>query len=86
VYTATTSTDASPRAQGLSRDLAALIRERRAQDAGLGLPDAIVALELTREALLAESGVALAARRGVLAVALALAILVAGFAFFAMSQ
>jgi hypothetical protein len=86
VYTPTTIADPSPRAQALSRDLASLVERRRAQDPGLGVPDALVALELVKASMLEESGVALTGRRAVLVAIVALAVATAGMAFFLMSQ
>jgi hypothetical protein len=74
VYSRTTTTDPTPRIEALSRDVKALIKERRAQDPRLGVPDALAALELVKASLLEESGFPLAGRRAVL---LAMALLLA---------
>jgi len=86
VYTPTTITDASPRAQALSQEVAALINQRRTEDPSLGVPDSLVALELAKASLLQESGIPLAGRRLVLAALVALSLAVTGFfVFFLMS-
>ena len=86
MYTPTKITDPPPRAQALSYDLAALIKERRTQDPSLGVPDTLVALELAKTSLLEESGITLARGRFALVAAVALSAAVAGFALFLMSQ
>lgn len=82
VYTPTTFTDASRRAQALSQDVASLIRRRRSEDPSLGVPDALLALELAKASLLEESGIGLTGRRLLLAVAVALSVAVTGFSVF----
>jgi hypothetical protein len=86
VYTSTTIADPSPRAEALSRDVLALLRERRGQDPALGVLEALVALELVKASLLEESGVATAGRRIVLVAAAALALAVAASMIFVMSH
>lgn len=86
MYTATTLTDPPPRAKALSLALDAMIREQRERDPSLGVPDALVALELTKAALLEQSGVPVAGRRAALVVAAALAVAVAGFALFVLTH
>jgi len=71
VYTPTTLSNPSARAQGLSEELSAVLRERRAQDPTLGLPDVLVATEVIRASLLSESGIT-AARSRIVAVVAAL--------------
>jgi hypothetical protein len=66
--------------------MAALIRERRAQDPSLGAPDAFVALELVKASLLEESGATVTRRRVALLAAVALSAAVAGVALFLMSH
>jgi hypothetical protein len=82
----TTITGACPRAQGLARELEAIVKERRGQDPGLGIPDALVALDLVKASLLEESGIAPAGTRAILVAAVALAITVAGFMLFVASR
>jgi hypothetical protein len=86
VYTPTKITDPPPRAQALSYDVAALIKERRTQDPSLGVPDTLVALELVKTSVLEESGITLARGRFALIAAVGLAAAVVGFAIFLMSQ
>lgn len=76
---------ASPRAKSLSQEVRALIRERRSHDPGLGVPDALVALELARASLLEESGVTAVGRRLIVAVAGAV-LLATGLMLFQMSR
>lgn len=79
-------TDASPRSQALSYEVAALINQRRTEDPSLSVPEALVALELTKASLLEASGVPFSGRRLVLAAVVALSIAVTGFfAFFLMN-
>jgi hypothetical protein len=86
VYTLTTIADPSLRAKALSQELAALIKQRQAQDPSLGAADAFVALELLKASLLEESGVAVSGRRVALIAAVALSAAVAGVALFLMSH
>lgn len=72
------SENASPRVRALSRDIIALLRERRSQDSRLSILELLTALDLTRLALLQESAVANSAHRRVAAVAVALAIILTG--------
>jgi hypothetical protein len=86
VYTSTTIADPSPRAEALSGEVLALLRERRGQDPNLGVLETLVALELVKASLLEESGVASAGRRTVVVVAVALSVAVAAFMLFFMSR
>ena len=82
MYTSTTLANPSQRAHTLSLELTALVRARRAQDLELGVPDALVALELSKAPLLSESGVTTAQRRAVAIAAALLISVVASFLFF----
>ena len=66
--------------------MAALIKERQAQDPSLGAADAFVALELLKATLLEESGVAVTGRRVALIAAVALCTAVVGVALFLLSH
>jgi hypothetical protein len=76
---------ASPRAKSPSQELRALIRARRSHDPGLGVPDALAALELAKASLLEESGVTAVGRRLIVAVAGAV-LLATGLMLFLMSR
>ncbi len=81
MYPATHYASPSVRAQTLSQELIGLLRQRRAQDPGLGVSDAVMALELAKASLLSESG--LMGRRVALVVGAAIALIVAlGVVFF----
>jgi hypothetical protein len=86
VYTPTKLSNPPPRAKALFCDVVAMIKERRAQDPSLGVPDTLIALELVKSSLLEESGITLARGRFALVAAVALSAMVAGFALFLMSQ
>ena len=66
-----------------SQEIIALIRERRAQTPMLGLPDALVAMELAKAALLSESGITTARSHALIVVAAALIVAVSAFVIFA---
>lgn len=75
MYSPTTISDPPPRVEALSRDVKALIKERRAEDPRLGVTDTLAALELVKVSLLEESGVQPAVRRvALIAMALLLAV------------
>ncbi len=66
-----------------SQELIALVRERRAQTPTLGLPDALVAMELAKAALLSESGVTTARTHALIVAAAVLVAAVSAFIVFA---
>jgi hypothetical protein len=82
VYTPTAISNTSPQAHGFSQELIALIRERRAQNPTLGVPDVLVALELAKASLLSESGVSAARMRILAGIAAAFVVGVGMFVFF----
>lgn len=86
MYDAADSIDASPRSQALALEVTSLIRERRAGDPDLGFPEALIALELAKRSLLRESGFEATSRRIAVFVVAALSVVIAGLAFFLLSQ
>jgi len=75
----------SHRAQALSQELLALVNQRRSHDPTLGLPDALVALELAKASLLSQ-GAGGVARQQLALGAVVLAVVIAGFAVFFVGQ
>ncbi len=80
MYTPTAFATPSPRAQALSQELIALVAQRRSHDPGLGISDALVALELAKASLLSE-GTGRAPQWLAIAAAV-LAAVIAGFVVF----
>ncbi len=86
MYSPTTYANPSQRAQQLSHELIAVVMQRRGHDPEFGVPDALVALELTKAALLSQAG-ALPARAQHLVIGTMLVIaVVGGFPFFQMAR
>jgi hypothetical protein len=83
VYSPTVISNPSREAEMFSQEIIALTRERRAQTPALGLPDALVAMELAKGALLSESGITTARSHVLIVAAAVLIAAVSAFVIFA---
>ena len=85
MYTPAAFSTPSRQADTFSQELIALARERQGQNPTLGLPDVLVAMELAKVALLAESGVTMTRSRALVVGAVVLLAVIAAFVFVANS-